>query len=198
MSIEHPKVRVKFPKLKFTVTKYEGYCYHGYKVGDEFILDDFTHPPKHFCSGLMKSAFPVCYALTFGGEFKFRDNVRSLEVTCPDNAKLTFRIEILDDEGKVITKDKPCEPVRPNPKKMEIEVQEVRGKCHYCYKEGDKFEITGLKTPDGFCGAAYSCLFPVLFAMNFGAGFSFEKEPDCKTGIACPDGGNIIFKVRRT
>jgi uncharacterized repeat protein (TIGR04076 family) len=189
--------RIKFPKLKFTVVKQEGYCYHGYKPGDEFIFDDFTHPPQHFCSGLMKSAFPVCYALTFGSEFKFRDNMRSLEVTCPDNAKLTFKIEVLDDAGKVAGKPKVAPPAGPNPQKLVIEVAQVRGKCHYGYKAGDTIELTGLRTPQGFCGAAYSCLFPVLFAMNFGASFSFEKDPDCKTGIACPDGGSIIFKVRR-
>lgn len=197
MSEEKNTPRVKFPKLKVTVVKHEGYCYHGYKLGEEFILEDFTHPPKHFCAGLMKSAFPVCYALTFGSEFKFRDNTRSLEVTCPDNGRLTFKIEVLDDAGKVAIKPKPSRPVKPDPKIMEIEVQEVKGKCHYGYKVGDKVEVKGLKTPGGFCGAAYSCLFPVLFAMNFGAAFSFEEDPVCKTGTACPDNGNIVFKVRR-
>jgi len=197
MSIEHPQVKVKFPKLKFTVVKYDGYCYHGYKLGDEFILDDFTHPPKHFCAGLMKSAFPVCYALTFGSEFKFRENMKSLEVTCPDNGKLTFRIELLDDESKVVVCPRKEMPAGPAPKELEIEVEAVSGKCHYGYKVGDKVTVKGLKTPDGFCGAAYSCLFPVLFAMNFGASFSFEQDPACKTGTTCPDNGAIKFKVRR-
>ena len=145
----------------------------------------------------MKSAFPVCYALTFGGEFKFRQNTKSLEVTCPDNAKLTFKVEALDEAGRVIDKPQTEKPAGPNPKTMEIEVQAVRGHCHYHYKVGDKIEVKGLKTPEGFCGAAYSCLFPVLFGMNFGTAFPFEEDPDCKTGIACPDGGNIIFKIRR-
>ena len=188
--------RVKFPKLKMTVIEQKGYCYHEYKVGDEFILDDFTHPPKHFCAGLIKSAFPCLYALTFGGEFKFMENTKSIKTTCPDNAKLTFKIEVLDDEDKVVNKPQVEKP-KPNPKDLEIEVQEVCGHCFFGYKKGDKFRVKGLKTPDGFCGAAYSVLFPVLFALNFGASFSFEKDPVCKTGTACPDGGNLKFKVRR-
>jgi uncharacterized repeat protein (TIGR04076 family) len=197
MEQEKQMPRVKFPKLKFTVIKQDGYCYHEYKVGDEFILEDFTHPPKHFCAGLMKSAFPCCYALTFGSKFKFMENTRSINVTCPDDAKLAFRVEVLDDEGNVVVEPQKEKPTGPNPQTLEIEVGEVCGHCHYGYKKGDKFEVKGLQTPAGFCGAAYSILFPVLFAMNFGGSFSFEDDPNCKTGITCPDGGNIKFKVRR-
>lgn len=188
--------KVKFPKFKMTVIKQQGYCYHGYKPGDEFILDDFTHPPEHFCSGIIKSAFPCLYALTFGAEFKFMENTKSIKTTCPDNGKLDFKIEVLDDDGKVIKKPQTEKP-KPNPKNMEIEVDELCGHCFFGYKKGDKFKVRGLRTPDGFCGAAYSVLFPVLFALNFGANFSFEKDSVCKTGITCPDGGNIKFKVRR-
>lgn len=191
------ETRVKFPKLKCTVIEKKGYCYHNYEVGDEFILDDFTHPPKHFCAGFMKSAFPCMYALTFGAEFKFMDNMKSMKTTCPDGGKLTFKIEVLDDQGKVIIKPKPEVSTGPNPKDLEIEVEEVSGHCFYGYKKGDKFQVKGLRTPEGFCGAAYSMLFPVLFALNFGAEFSFEENPVCKTGSTCPDGGNIKFKVRR-
>jgi len=189
--------RVKFPKLKLTVIKEDGYCYHHYKIGDEIILDDFTHGPKNFCLGLAKSLFPVIYALTFGAEFKFMKNMKSLNVTCPDNGKLSFKVEVLDDDLKVVNKPQQEVPQGPNPKELEIEIEEVCGHCFFGYKKGDKFTVKGLRTPEGFCGAAYSALFPVLFAVNFGATFSFEKDQNCKTGITCPDGGNIKFKVRR-
>ncbi|MFC1514829.1 TIGR04076 family protein [Candidatus Omnitrophota bacterium] len=189
--------KVKFPKLKFTVIKKEGYCYHNYNVGDELILDDFTHPPKGFCLGLAKSSFPCAYALTFGAQFAFMENTRSITTTCPDDAKLSFKIEVLDEAGQVEVRPQEAKPKGPDPKMMEIEVEEVRGHCVYGYKQGDTFQVKGLKTPDGFCGAAYSTLFPVLFALNFGSKFSFEKDPDAKTHTACPDGGHIKFKVRR-
>ncbi len=189
--------RVKFPKLKLTVIDKKDYCYHNYNLGDEFILDDFTHPPKHFCTGIIEAAFPCLYALTFGAEFKFMQNTKSIAVTCPDNAKLTFSIELLDEKGDVVVKPQKEKPSGPSPKRMLIEVQSLSGHCAYNYKPADTFEVKGLSTPGGFCGAAYSVLFPVLFAMNFSAGFSFEQDPDCKTGIACPDGGNVKFKVKR-
>lgn len=191
------KTRVKFPRMRLTVTRQEGYCYHLYKVGDQFVFEDFTHPPKDFCQGAMHSIFPCMYALTFGAEFPFMDNVLSIRTTCPDGKKVEFFTELIDEEGKVISKPKPLEAKGPNPKTMEVEVKECSGKCFYNYKVGDKIELKGLKTPEGFCGAAYHMMFPVLFALNFGAKFPFEEDPNSLSTPTCPDGGNIIFKVTR-
>lgn len=192
------EVNTPFPKLKLTVTNVFGECYHGYKKGDELILEDFTHAPKFFCLGLAHALFPVIYALSFGAKFPFRDNQRSLLVTCPDGGKLEFKAEILDKDGKVETLPKDPDFKGPNPKKMVIEVVENKGKCTFGYKVGDKWETTGLKCIPGFCGAAFHTAFPALFALNFGAKFFFMKDPDCIDTVTCPDGGNIIFKVTRT
>jgi len=189
---------MKFPKLKFTVIKSDdNFCYHGYKVGDEFILDDFTHAPKNFCLGIAHAAFPTMHALTFGGRFPFMSNTASLCTTCPDGGKMAFKVEVLNDDGTVLVVPQKEKPKGPNPKDMVIEVEYSDGTCHYGYNVGDRFEVKGLKTPDGMCGAAYHLLFPVLFEMNFGASFPFEKDPTCKTGITCPDGGKVKFKVKR-
>lgn len=212
------EINSPFPRLKLTVTGVFGECYHGYKIGDELILEDFTHPPKFFCLGLAHALFPVIYALSFGSCFPFRDNQRSLLVTCPDGGKLEFKAEILDRERKVqvIPKDpnfsrpaiqneggippdskEPAAGKGPNPKKMTIEVVKAKGKCTFGYKVGDKWETQGLKCIPGFCGAAFHCAFPALFALNFGAKFFFMENPDSIDTVTCPDGGNIVFKVTR-
>ncbi|MFA4990030.1 MAG: TIGR04076 family protein [Candidatus Omnitrophota bacterium] len=185
-----------FPRLKLTVTGVFGDCYHGYKLGDEILLEDFTHPPKHFCLGLAHALFPVIYALSFGAQFGFRDNQRSLLVTCPDGGKLEFKAEILDKDGKVEVL--PKDPNHKfNPQKMVIEVVKAKGKCTFGYKVGDKWETLGLKCIPGFCGAAFHTAFPALFALNFGAKFFFMDNPDSIDTVTCPDGGNIVFKVTR-
>ena len=185
-----------FPRLKLTVTGVFGDCYHGYKPGDEILLEDFTHPPKHFCLGLAHALFPVIYALSFGAQFGFRDNQRSLLVTCPDGGKLEFKAEILDKGGKVEVL--PKDPNHKfNPQKMIIEVVKAKGKCTFGYKVGDKWETLGLKCIPGFCGAAFHTAFPALFALNFGAKFFFMDDPDSIDTVTCPDGGNIVFKVTR-
>jgi uncharacterized repeat protein (TIGR04076 family) len=190
------EINSPFPKLKLTVTGVFGDCYHGYKSGDEIILEDFTHPPKHFCLGLAHALFPVIYALSFGAKFGFRDNQRSLLVTCPDGGKLEFKAEILDKQGQVETL--PKDPNHKfNPQKMVIEVVKAKGKCTFGYKVGDKWETLGLKCIPGFCGAAFHTAFPALFALNFGAKFFFMDDPNCVDTVTCPDGGNIIFKVSR-
>jgi len=190
------EVNSPFPKLKLTVSNVFGECYHGYKAGDEIILEDFTHPPKHFCLGLAHALFPIIYALSFGAKFGFRDNQRSLLVTCPDGGKLEFKAEILDKDGKVEVL--PKDPNHKfNPKKMVIEVVKTKGKCTFNYKVGDKWDTTGLKCIPGFCGAAFHTAFPALFALNFGAKFFFMQDPDSIDTVTCPDGGNIVFKVTR-
>jgi uncharacterized repeat protein (TIGR04076 family) len=212
------EINSPFPKLKLIVTNVFGECYHGYKIGDELILEDFTHPPKHFCLGLAHALFPVIYALSFGAKFPFRDNQRSLLVTCPDGGKLEFKAEILDKSGKAefIPKDPtfsrpdakegggiPPSSLKieagkgPKPKKMVIEVVKTKGKCTFGYKVGDKWETTGLKCIPGFCGAAFHTAFPALFALNFGAKFFFMDNPNSIDTVTCPDGGNIVFKVTR-
>jgi uncharacterized repeat protein (TIGR04076 family) len=190
-------VDTPFPKLKLTVLNVYGDCYHGYKAGDELLLDDFTHPPQYFCLGLAHVLFPVIYALSFGARFPFRDNQRSLTVTCPDGGKLEFLAEILDKQGKVDVIPKDPTYQGPHPKKMALEVVKAKGHCHYGYKVGDTFETVGLKTIPEFCGAAFHTAFPALFALNFGAQFFFMENPDSINTVTCPDNGNIVFKVTR-
>lgn len=190
------EVNTPFPKLKLTVTGVFGECYHGYKIDDELFLEDFTHPPKHFCLGLAHALFPMIYALSFGAKFGFRDNQRSLLVTCPDGGKLEFKAEILDKQGKVETLLKNPEH-KFNPKKMVIEVVKAKGKCTFGYKVGDKWQTQGLKCIPDFCGAAFHTAFPALFALNFGAKFFFMPDHNSIDTVTCPDGGNIVFKVTR-
>lgn len=191
------EVKTPFPKLKLTVKGVYGECYHGYKKGDEIVLEDFTHPPKHFCLGLAHALFPVIYALSFGAKFGFRDNQRSLLVTCPDGGKLEFQAEIFNKDGSIENVPKDLKHKGPNPKKMVIEVVQSKGKCTFGYKVGDKWETTGLKCISGFCGAAFHAAFPALFALNFGAKFFFMKDPNSIDTVTCPDGGDIVFKVTR-
>jgi len=191
------EVKTPFPKLRLVVSAVHGDCYHGYKVGDELILEDFTHPPKHFCLGLAHALFPVIYALSFGARFPFMENQRSLSVTCPDGGKLEFLAQVLDKDGSPEELARDPEHKGPSPKKMRIEVVKVNGRCSYGYKVGDSWETTGLKCIPGFCGAAFHTAFPALFALNFGARFSFMPNPEGIDTVTCPDGGSIIFKVSR-
>lgn len=190
--------KLPFPKIRLTVHKVEGECYHGYKKGDEIVLADFTHPPKHFCLGLAHALFPVIYALSFNAKFPFRDNQRSLQVTCPDGGKLEFLAEVYSKEGAIDHIPKDPEYKGPRPQRMRIEVIKTRGKCFYQYAVGNAWDIDGLKCLEGFCGAAWHTLFPALFALNFGAKFNFMPDPDSLNTVTCPDGGNIVFQVKRT
>jgi uncharacterized repeat protein (TIGR04076 family) len=190
-------VNSPFPRLRLTVTSVFGGCYHGYKKGDVITLEDFTHPPQDFCLGLAQVLFPIIYALSFGAMFGFRENQRSLTVTCPDGGKLEFCAEVLDYNGNVQTIPKNGEYHGPAPKKMIVEVVKSNGKCNYGYSVGDRWETHGLKCIPEFCGAAFHTAFPALFALNFGAKFFFMENPDSIDTVTCPDGGNVVFRITR-
>jgi len=81
-------------------------------------------------------------------------------------------------------------------KQFEVEIEKVNGYCSKGYKVGDTVTLNGFDTPDGFCGGAYTTLFPIVVALISGARFDFEDDPLCKTKMACPDNGNVVFKVR--
>jgi uncharacterized repeat protein (TIGR04076 family) len=81
-------------------------------------------------------------------------------------------------------------------KTLEIEVEKVNGHCAYSYREGDLFTFNGYDTPDRFCGGAYVTLFPIIVALSSGARFDFEEDPLCKTKMACPDDGKVVFSVK--
>lgn len=80
---------------------------------------------------------------------------------------------------------------------LEIVVEAVNAHCVYGYEPGQVIPLNGYDTPTGFCGGAYTALFPVIVALLSGAQFGYEQDPDCKTGMACPDRGKVIFSVRR-
>lgn len=181
--------------LLVTVTKVREDCYRGYQEGDTFIFEDFTKTPAGFCQGAAAVLFPCLYALTFGAEFQFEENPRSIHTFCPDGGKIEFFTQVLKD-GKIEQGVKK-ERHGPNPKKMIISVEEVTGHCVYEYKAGDEIEVTGMRTPPGFCGAAYNALFPVIFALNMGAKYPFGEDEAAISRVTCPDGAKIRFKVRR-
>lgn len=81
-------------------------------------------------------------------------------------------------------------------KKLEIQVEKISAYCPYEYVEGQKIPVNGYDTPDGFCGGAYTALFPIIVALNSGARFEFEEDPLSKTKMACPDDGKVTFKVK--
>jgi len=81
-------------------------------------------------------------------------------------------------------------------RRFKIEVEKLNGYCDLGYKEGDVFYSEGMNTPcNGFCGGAFMILYPMQVALFSGSKFGFEKNPKCKTGLACPDRGKVVFSI---
>lgn len=70
-----------------------------------------------------------------------------------------------------------------------------QGTCTAGHKMGDEFTI-GREAPAGLCALALNSLFPIAFALRFGANFPWS--PDSTYRAACPDGRNpVVFELRR-
>lgn len=86
---------------------------------------------------------------------------------------------------------------------METKVYEVvirlvanQRPCHSGHKIGDEW-VFNYFTPPGMCGLAYNALYPVALALQFGATFPWQEDPDVIT-MSCPDAEvNNVFELRR-
>jgi uncharacterized repeat protein (TIGR04076 family) len=68
--------------------------------------------------------------------------------------------------------------------------------CHSGHKIGDEW-VFNYFTPPGMCGLAYNALYPVALALQFGATFPWQEDPDVIT-VSCPDAEvNNVFELRR-
>ena len=83
-------------------------------------------------------------------------------------------------------------------KEYEVVIKLVsnRSPCHSGHKIGDEW-VFNYMTPPGMCGLAFNSLYPVALALQFGAKFPWQEDPDVIT-MSCPDAEvNNVFELRR-
>ncbi len=84
------------------------------------------------------------------------------------------------------------------PKQYEVVIKLLgnRNPCHVGHKIGDEW-VFNYFTPPRLCGLAYNALYPSALALQFGATFPWQEDPDVVI-ISCPDAGvNNVFELRR-
>jgi len=68
--------------------------------------------------------------------------------------------------------------------------------CHSGHKIGDEW-VFNYMTPPGMCSLAFNAIYPVALALQFGATFPWQEDPDV-IQVSCPDAGvNNVFELRR-
>lgn len=68
--------------------------------------------------------------------------------------------------------------------------------CHSGHNIGDGWVFNHM-TPGGMCGLAFNAIYPVALALQFGATFPWQSDPDV-IEVSCPDGEvNNVFELRR-
>jgi uncharacterized repeat protein (TIGR04076 family) len=84
--------------------------------------------------------------------------------------------------------------------KVRVTVIKAHPDCGAEHKVGDTFEISHVKKEGikGFlCPTAFNQLYPVIFAMRYGAEFPWQKDPDSWV-VGCGDVETpVVFEIKR-
>jgi uncharacterized repeat protein (TIGR04076 family) len=68
--------------------------------------------------------------------------------------------------------------------------------CHIGHQVGDEW-VFDYMTPGGMCSLAYNAIYPIALALQFGATFPWQDDPDV-IQASCPDVEvNNVFELRR-
>jgi uncharacterized repeat protein (TIGR04076 family) len=70
-------------KVVARVMSQKGSCALGHKVGDEFVIGDYT--PHGMCAWAFYLVFPFVSVLQFGGTFPWEKDPDKAVVACPDS-----------------------------------------------------------------------------------------------------------------
>jgi uncharacterized repeat protein (TIGR04076 family) len=76
-------------------------------------------------------------------------------------------------------------------------VKSVKGKCPNQNQVGDRIEVERGKVVGCKCPSAFNSIYPIVFAMRFGAKLPWLEDEDVAIA-ACPDPEHqVIFEIRR-
>jgi uncharacterized repeat protein (TIGR04076 family) len=78
-----------------------------------------------------------------------------------------------------------------NDTKIIVKVVGLKGNCNAGHKVGDEFEVTPY-TASNLCGAAYHSIYPYIVTMTYGGKTPWQENPNIMSGLACPDGFNLL------
>jgi len=68
--------------------------------------------------------------------------------------------------------------------------------CHVGHQIGDEW-VFNYTAPGGMCGLAFNAIYPVALALQYGATFPWQEDPDV-IQLSCPDTEvNNCFELRR-
>jgi uncharacterized repeat protein (TIGR04076 family) len=80
---------------------------------------------------------------------------------------------------------------------IEVTVTEVKRKCAFGYKVGDKIVFNGKHIKGDTCYSVLMAMFPKIYAMRYDAEFPWAKNKD-SIHNACPDPENpVVFEIKR-
>lgn len=83
-----------------------------------------------------------------------------------------------------------------HPHRIIVTVVSQKGSCAAGHGVGDKIVYDGLNLEGYLCPSAFAVLYRYMYAMRFGAKFTFGNIERSSIRIACPDADNpVVFEL---
>jgi uncharacterized repeat protein (TIGR04076 family) len=174
-----------------TVTKVDGACPYGHKVGDQFKVTAMN--PGGLCGSLLKSIMDSVVTLHYGGQVAWGDDPDKVGPrVCPENGKVEVELKRVErtDEGLLKT---PAPFIDMTGKgypnldrhRIFVNVVDIANDCYWGHKEGDRFEVDPFNV-GGACSLLYQQMYPYIHVLLSGTTppWTFEENT---IGGECPD-----------
>ena len=172
------------------VTKVNGLCPYGHRVGDTFTLTGLH--AGGLCGSLVTAIMPSVVTLHYGGNVLWEPQPAVFTGRCPEGGRVEVAVQRVDNPGPGLY-TKVCPPrimtgrgfAGIDTYRVFVKVIDIAGNCFFDHSVGDKFEIDPFNV-NGMCCLLYNQLYPYLHVLLSGATPAWATMEHSIAG-ECPD-----------
>lgn len=86
---------------------------------------------------------------------------------------------------------------QPKRFKVQVKVASVGRPCNAGHREGDEIIFEYNQVKGKICFDAMCSMLAKVHSLRYGAHFPWLEDPQAPARHSCPDGGNVVFELRR-
>lgn len=173
-----------------TVTKVNGECPYGHRVGEVFKLTAMNS--DGICGSLLQGIISPMVSLHYGGSLVWEKNPDSFTGRCLEKGKVEVAVKRVEQKEPVMLQTRFLfKDMRDkgfpflDQYRLLVEVKDIAVRCIWGHKIGDVFEVDPFNV-GGACCLLYTQLYPYLHVLLSGATPGWATEEHAVSG-ECPD-----------
>jgi uncharacterized repeat protein (TIGR04076 family) len=171
---------------KVTVTKVNGTCPYGLRVGDSFKITAMNS--AGICGSLLQGIISPIVSLHYGGSILWEKNSDSFTGRCLEDGKVEVAVKRVKQKEPVMLQTQfSFKDMRGkgfpllDKYRLFVEVRDIAVRCIWGHKIGDMFEVDPFNV-GGACCLLYTQLYPYLHVLLSGATPGWATEEHAVSG----------------